>query len=279
MRKRALFVILIITAVLTCACSSAGDETPKDTTTIPTTTTPSTTTTPTATIGAVINGSIYYNGSLITEYSTAEAEIALVEVVSWQAISISYQYDNQTGSFTITGVPPGEYTPFIRIESGYPFDVESGGDFTARVSGLNPNIVVSSNTDVINADWAVVNHIHLTSPIDNQERSRAVDDEPDTLYQSQTPSTHTFEWDPVPDAASYRVTIILKDDSTNQSHTIASETITSTTYSVELDTTSGDQYYMFTVNSYNSSDELIGFFQYYYTNGSGGWFKFIVVQE
>jgi len=224
----------------------------------------------------VISGNIYYDGRLISEYSNAEAIIELVEVVSWQTTPIEYEYDTQTGSFAIVGVPPGEYTPFIRIESGYPYDVESGGDFTARISALNPNIVVHSNEDVINVEWAVVNHVHLISPIDNQERTRSVNAELDKIFPSQTQPIITFEWDSVPNTALYRVTILMKDDTANQSETIVSEPISATQYSIELDANSGNQYYMFSVNGYNSNDELVGFFQYYYTNGSGGWYKFVV---
>jgi len=100
-----------------------------------------------------------------------------------------------------------------------------------------------------------------------------------TIYNHQTHPVYTFEWEPVPDATSYRVTIILKDEGTGQSQNVVSETITSTEYSIELGTTPEGQCYMFLVYGYNSSDELIGFFQYYYTDASGGWFNFIVVPE
>ena len=241
--------------------------------------TPPIDTSTTTAVGAVISGNIRYNGKSITNYSNAEAVIELIEVQSWQAITIDYNYDPQSGSFTISGVPPGEYTPCVRIESAFPFDAESGGDFTARISSLNPNIVVTSNADSINVDWAVVNHIHLTRPIDNQQRSKSVNDQPDNLYQDKTPSALVFEWDPVPDAIAYRVTIMIKNDATGESDTIVSDTIDTTVYSTELNTTSGNDYYMFSVTAYSSSDELIGFFQYYYTNGSGGWYNFVITQE
>jgi len=177
MHKRYLLYIvtaaIIITLLLPVGCSCG-----KTTTSQRSTTTSQPTTTK---AGAVIQGFIYYNGHLITEYTDGEAIIGLVGVDSREDVSAQCQYDNQTGGFKITGVPPGEYMPSMRIESGHPFDIEAGGDFTGRVSGTNPNIVVASATDVIDNDLAVLYHIHLTNPIDNQERTRSFNDEHDNI--------------------------------------------------------------------------------------------------
>ena len=265
MRKRILLVTLFILTIFVLACSTPSNKTSIDKTL--------------TTLGAVLSGYIYYNGRIITDYTNAEAVIELIEIKSWQSISMEYKYVNKMGSFTIEGVSPGEYLPYICIESGYPFDIESGGDFTSRLSGLNPNIVVHSNTDIIQQNLSVVYQVHLTSPIDNQEITRSVNDKPETLYKLQTPSKFLFEWEPVPDAALYWVRIDLKDDNTNQTQTIADQMINTNQYSIDLDVTLENQYYMFLVYGYNSDNDLIGLFRYYYLDGDGGWYNFTVMAE
>lgn len=270
--KRTVFALILVQlAVLAGACSPPEGNEP------PASTTPSTSTCPVTVLGeAKVSGGIYYNGNPITGYTDSGAQIGLIEVEAWESIPLQSSYFPITGTYVLSGIPPGEYLPFIIIESGYPFDSESCGDFTGRLSGINPNIVISSNQDVVNMDLAVVYHLHLVSPYDNQQRRISVSDEPENIYRAQSHPEYLFEWEAVPDAANYRVTVVLKDDINNTSENIISENTGATSLSVELEATRGDEYYMFSVTGYSETGELIGLFQYYYTNGSGGWYKFVV---
>lgn len=272
MRRCVLAIILSITTILTLSCNCS--------TSTPTNTSTNTSTSTSTTIsGATISGHIYYNGKIITDYTEAEAVVRLINVDSWESVPVEYSYDKDKCYYTIKGVPPGEYITYTCIESGYPFNVESAGDFSDVLSGLNPHIIVSSATEVIQCDLSVIYHLHLTSPIDNQEITRSVNDKPEKLNQSINNSQFIFRWEPVPDATSYNVRIILKDDSTNQSITVVGEIIYTNQYLVNLDVTLENQYYMFLVYGYNNNNELIGLFRYYYTDGNGGWYNFAVISE
>lgn|GEM_PF-7092724 len=270
MKRIVIVMMLVQLAVIAGACSSPGENEPSASTT------PAPTTCPIILGEAKVMGAVYYNGNPITDYTDSGAQVGLIEVETWESVPLQSSYFPITGTYVLNGIPPGEYLPFITIESGYPFNVESGGDFTGRLSGINPNIVISSNEDVVNMDLSVVYHLHLVSPYDNQQRRISVSAEPENIYQPQSHPGYVFEWEAVPDAANYRVTVVLKDENSNTSENIVNQTTTATSLALELAATQESQYYMFSVTGYSETGELIGLFQYYYTDGSGGWYNFVV---
>ena len=103
--------------------------------------------------GARISGKIYYNGNPITNYTKANAALDLVEIRSWKSIKPAFRYNSETAEYEINNVPPGKYAPFVRIESGWPFDKESGGDYHGRISGMNKDIVVAPHSKNLNQDY------------------------------------------------------------------------------------------------------------------------------
>ena len=226
---------------------------------------------------AKINGKIYYNNEPITKYSNAQAVIELMDVTSRNNVTVNTQYNNQTGEFTIGNVPPGKYSPFVLIESGYPFDTESGGDYFSRISGLNDDIVVTSETKEVQANFKVMNVIHLTKPVDNQVQRTSAGDPPETLYKGNYgPSADNFEWDAVPGASYYQVYFLLADRNSNAKVENKSDRTIAPQYSPNLNITSPNNKYMFRVEAYSSANEHIGTFMNYYKNGSGGWFEFTI---
>ena len=237
---------------------------------------------PEAASGARIVGKIHYNNQPVSNYTKAPAVIQLMEVESRRDVPVSLDYDNQTGGFIIQGVPPGKYTPFVRLEAGYPFHVESGGDFSGRISSLNEDIVVAPGNEVISHDLKVVQVIHLKRPVDNQVCRASTNDPLETLYQSfYAPSAEVFEWDPVPGATSYAVYFDLEEgDPKNLASTkridLKSISTGLTRISPKLGVTGPNRFYMFMVQAYNAEKELIGNFRNYYKNGDGGWFEFRV---
>jgi hypothetical protein len=229
--------------------------------------------------GATITGRILYAGRPAVALSKrSDAVIELMEVSSRQRVPADVKYNPATGEFQIRDVPPGKFTPFVRLETGYPFYTESGGDFFSRLSGLNEDIVVSPYEEALTRDLQVVHVVRLTKPVDNQAVRTSTTDPPETLYQSfYAPSAEVFAWDPVPGAAYYEAWILLQDRGTGRRLDTKSYRLTTPILSPQLAVTPKDAHYMFSVNAYDSAGRLIGVFQNYFRNGSGGWFEFSVL--
>lgn len=238
--------------------------------------------------GTTISGKILYGGygsppiGVISNFTRAYAVIQLMDTENRLDIPIDFTYNNITGEYTIYNVPSGKYTPFIRLESGYPFHKLSGGDYISHLSGLNEDIIVAPHDPSINLNLNVVHSIHLKSPVNNQEERTFTSDPPEVLYrQNFHPSASVFEWEPVPGATRYEVRILLTDEDTDQKIDEKKFNTTQTTIKPNLSTNYGNTYYMFTVTAYkgNNWSDLIGEFTNYYKNGYGGWFEFKVREK
>lgn len=228
--------------------------------------------------GAKITGRIYYNGRPAAYTTRAFGVIELVEVATWRALPIDYRYDNTTSDFTILDVPAGKYTAFVRLEAGFPFDTESGGDYHARISGLNPDIVVAPQDSSLQVNLDVVQGIHLTRPVDNQHRRMNVSDPPEFFYPSlHAPSAEIFEWDPVPGAAYYQVFILTVRGIGQPPLNVIEKRLTQPQFSPGLGISPPGTEYMFRVEAHNAAGKLIGTFDNYYKDGSGGWLLFRVI--
>ncbi|MCB0589485.1 MAG: carbohydrate-binding protein [Phaeodactylibacter sp.] len=237
--------------------------------------------------GATISGQIFYGGygsppiGLLSNYSKAKAIIRLMEVETRKEVPVDFDYDPNTGNYTIYNVPSGKYTPFVKVESGYPFHKTSGGDFISYLSGLNEDIVVAPHDKNIYRGLHVVHSIHLKKPVDNQKERTFTQDPPEVLYKGPIyPSASVFEWDPVPGATAYQVRILLMDGASNTRIDEKDFNISGTSISPGLAANYGNTYYMFLVSAYYGSgwDKLIGHFSNYYKDGFGGWFIFKVVE-
>lgn len=250
-------------------------DTPTPATPPPTPETP----TPTPETGTKVSGYIRYNNDLITKYTPALASVELFDRNANTVVKDA-TYDPATGRYIFSSVPPGKYTPFVTVEDGYPFDRDSGGDYLSWISGLNPDITVAPYKTAIQADLKVFKSIHLVKPVDNQEFRTNAGDPPETMYgPGFAPSAELFEWEAVPGAASYTVTILLKDDSTGTTTSMVNTQVTSTEYRPGLSPNLLNQHYMFSVEASSSKDEKIGYFDHFYKNGHGGWFEFTLVSH
>jgi len=238
--------------------------------------------------GVTISGQILYGGygsppiGVISNYTKAYAVVQLMETENRRDIPIDFSYNNSTGKYIIRNVPSGKFTPFIRLESGYPFHKKSGGDFISFLSGLNEDIIVAPHDININRNLNVVHSIHLKRPVDNQKERTYTGDPPEVLYrQSFYPSAAVFEWEPVPGAKRYEIRILLMDGATKQKINEKNFNTTSTTMHPNLDTNHRGSYYMFSVTAFkgNNYSDKIGFFTNYYKNGFGGWFIFKVLER
>ncbi len=231
--------------------------------------------------GAKIVGKIIFNNAAASVYTKAYAVIRLIREDTLKEMPIDFQYDNQSGNFTISNVPSGKYKAYVRLEAGYPFFTESGGDFSGVWSGLNDDIAVAPHDEVIKRNLNVRQVIHLIKPLNNQETRTSVYDDFEVLRQGiYAPSADVFAWDPVPGAAYYKVNILLMSGDKTQpvsTHTridIKEYQVVTTEIRPQLRATGPSEYYSFSVNAFNAQNEAIGHYSHYYTNGSGGWFEF-----
>ncbi|HEU0204550.1 MAG TPA: carboxypeptidase-like regulatory domain-containing protein [Burkholderiaceae bacterium] len=228
---------------------------------------------------ATLSGHVLYNGRpLAATVPRADVVIDLMETDSRRIVPADVRYDRQTGDFVIRGIAPGKYTPFVRAETGYPFHIESGGDYFSRISGMNPDIVVAPHDDSLRRDLEVIQVIHLTRPVDNQARRTYAQSGPEKLYPSfYAPSAELFVWDPVPGATSYEVTILLVQRRGDRPLDIKTFEVPGTSVRPGLSVTPPNTFYMFRISAYGPSRKLLGVYQNYYHDGSGGWFEFTVV--
>jgi hypothetical protein len=252
-------------------------------TTIPTaipTTTPTAASTIIQTItqptGTRISGSILYNNEIITKYTKANVRIDLWDGNAKQTIS-DVQYDNQNGQYIFNNVPPGNYFIDATIETGYPYDRRSGGDYTSNLFPETPDIIVTSSRSEIRQDIIVKKIIRLTKPVDTQQERTMVNN-PDKLYQSSySPSAELFEWEAVPGATTYDVKFLKYEIGTQAGITQVSGGIVNTLqYHPNLQKNSPNQCYRLDIDAYNEKGEDIGHLENFYQNGWGS-FEFIVM--
>jgi len=231
--------------------------------------------------GVEISGRILYGGygnsspiGVAANYTRAYAIIQLWDTETRKEVPIDFTYDNQSGTYAMKNVPVGKFGINVRLESGYPFNKASGGDFISYLSGLNEDIVVAPYDKRISRDLKVVHSIHLKQPVDNQKERTFTTDPRETLRQSQG----NFEWEPVPGASYYEVYLYLGETGTNEFKRLVNPHKTNiTVFRADLQVTSPNTYYMFRVAAYDASGSLIGHFSNYYKNGFGGWFEFGVL--
>lgn len=238
--------------------------------------------------GATITGYIMYGGygskpiGIASNYTKAFATILLIDSENRKDIPVDITYNNSTGKYIMQNVPSGKFTPFVRLEAGYPFYKKSAGDYISHLSGLNEDIVVAPHDKHIHRNLNVVKSIHLKRPVDNQKERKSTNDDLEILYkQNYHPTASVFEWEPVPKATRYNVRILLKDNSTGTTKSIQNFNTTKTKISPNLDVNYGDTNYMFLVYAYkgNNYNDLIGEFTNFYKNGHGGWFEFKIEEK
>ena len=195
-------------------------------------------------------------------------------------VPIAFEYNNQTGEYSIYNVPSGQFQPWIRLESGFPYHKKSAGDFSSSLSGLNKEIPVPPHEKKIHRDLYVTYLIHLTRPVDNQKERNFVGDPPEELYESfYGPNASVFEWEPVPGATRYEVYISLNHRTTNKRLDLKKIETQQTWIRPKLKVNKENTYYMFSVTAYkgNQWNDYIGGFRNFYKNGHGGWFEFKVI--
>jgi hypothetical protein len=91
------------------------------------------------------------------------------------------------------------------------------------------------------------------------------------------PSADTFEWDPVPGAASYQAVVLTVPRPGQPPLQVIEKRLTQPRFSPGLGVSTPGTQYMFRVEAYNEANKHIGTFNDYYIDGSGGWLLFTVI--
>ena len=219
---------------------------------------------------AIIKGLITYNGKPV---------VGLTRVLGrffggsrpGPVFAETTAYDPNTGSYSIFNVPSGEFSFCVQFDAAEPFNDRSGfgGDFAGCAK-----VVVPESQAVVERDIRVVQDIHLISPVDNQKELGAIGG-PSVRYP-QGPIL--FLWEPVPLAATYRITIDIYQESPYQRVANVIKTTTTTTeFRPSLSLSQPNQRYQFVADAYSSEGTRLSNLRIPYTNGWSIDYRFRVV--
>ncbi len=227
----------------------------------------------------IIQGTIIYNNAPVSNYTTAIAKLIRFYDANTNAnVNVNFQYNNGTGQFTISNVPPGVYRLSLYIDAAMPFGELSPGDYNDSWSGMNGNIGVPNNVNVIQYNHNVKYNIHLKNPIDlSNYKINTTSALPEVYQSSKSPSAEIFEWYPVPGATSYQLYFMLFEgnpqNAVNAKRVDLKEyKISQTTIKPNLQTAVGNRYWSVDISAFNAGNKKIGSLTYFYNDGFGeGW--------
>jgi len=209
-----------------------------------------------------LEGRILFGNKAITEYTSNNVNFWFTDETAGTSIDNAFTtYDNQTGTYGVSGLPNGPVSISLTIhETGevatFPGNFRSWS--TVDLSTLSEN-------EASNYDLKMSKIIHLTKPFDNSG------------YASWTPpypqhdSPLLFQWDPITGATRYDISIAKYGDSLNSfMEYVIQQSTTSTSIECTL-TSSGDQNdYQFSVHAYNAGNDMVGYYMTTYNGGGYG---------
>ena len=221
---------------------------------------------------------VRYNGEPISDFldgvpevtltlrsaSTGEREKPLLLIYHGIVVPpAEVRWDDTAGLFVVSNVVPGEYSANTSIDSqgdGYP----TPGDYTGSAGFFT----VGEDTFAI-AELNVSQYLRVTAPFDSET---GIEDRTD--IKSFPTGRLLFEWDPIPEATQYRVTVNETSDVWGgEIRSIVSESITTNSWLSDLPPNEPDQHYTFEVEAFNEANEpsafLIG--RSLVVFESGGW--------
>jgi len=220
-----------------------------------------------------LQGRILFNKKVITEYTSNNVKFWFRNETTGKSIDNAVAiYDNQTGTYTISGLPNGPIGISLSIHetgesSTFPGNFRS---FTGvDLSTLSPSEATSYDIEIAKI-------IHLTEPFDN------------AWYASNNPpypehgSPLLFVWKPITGADHYDVLIQkYKDSPYAFVEEVVKQSTTSTSISFTLKSSEANSFlgysqthYEFSVRAYNADNNEIGFHMTSYMNGHGWDYRF-----
>ena len=211
--------------------------------------------------GFQLEGRIFFGNKPITEYTSNEVKFWFLDDTAGTSIDNAFtSYDNQTGTYGVSGLPNGPVGISLSIhETGevatFPGNFRSWS--TVDLSAL-------SDAEAASYDLNLSKIIHLTKPFDNSG------------YASWTPpytqhdSPLLFEWDPVTGATRYDVTVEKRSDSPYAiMETVIEQSTTSASIECTLTSSGDNDHYAFTVYGYNDDNDMVGYYMTTYQGGEG----------
>ncbi len=212
---------------------------------------------PPVAVTGTISGTVNFNGANITTY-TNEAVVLWVRDSSNNVPSLlSYTYDNTDGTYTITDLPPENYSIQVYIDdSKTPPDA---GYFPGDFYGWNEGpFEVIAGQDTGPTTLSCNKLVHLTAPIDNAP--------PPLPSPSSSPHTVplTFQWDEIWDVAwgnppaglTYNPRIYRIDETDGSLVTVFNQTVTDTSVTVALSDSAPNEHYEFVVYAKNDQTTI-----------------------
>lgn len=211
-----------------------------------------------------ITGYIYYNNEPFPHQNTTITG----ENPHWDSIDVVY--DNQTGMYTTSNDIHGEYYFEVFVDASEPYGTGEGygGDYF----GYSYVYIPFGSTE-LNANISVTQIIHLISPVDNHEEIGSSYYDIDELTQNEL----IIEWESLPEASSYSVSVSLYNESNYYLESVYSETFTNNSVKLNLPVNEVGEYYRLYLYAYNEDSERIGRLYTAYPTGSRSRYMFKIV--
>ena len=213
-----------------------------------------------------LEGMILFGNKAITEYTSKDVTFWFRDETAGTSIDNAFTvYDNQTGTYGVSGLPNGPVGISLSIhETG---DVATfPGNFR---SWSTVDLSTLSDAEAASYDLNISKIMHLTKPFDNSG------------YASWTPpypqhdSPLLFQWNPITGATRYDVTIEKRSDSLyTLMETVIEQSTTSASIECTLTSSGGNDHYEFTVYGYNDDNDMVGYYMTTYHSGEGWDYRF-----
>ena len=208
--------------------------------------------------GFQLEGRILFGNKAITEYTSNNVNFWFTDETAGTSIDNAFTtYDNQTGTYGVSGLPNGPVSISLTIhETGEV--VTFPGNFKDTTTF---DLSALSDTEAASYDLQISKIIHLTKPFDNSGYTSW----PPPYPQYDSPLF--FQWDAITGATRYKIVIVKYGDSPNSfMEYVIQQSTTSTSIECTLTSSGDNDHYGFEVYGYNDDNDKVG---HYYTTYIG----------
>ena len=197
-----------------------------------------------------LEGRILFGNKAITEYTSNNVNFWFTDETAGTSIDNAFTtYDNQTGTYGVSGLPNGPVSISLTIhETGEV--VTFPGNFKALIT---VDLSTLSDTEAASYDLQILKIIHLTKPFDNSGYTSW----PPPYPQYDSPLL--FQWDTITGATRYDISIAKYGDSPNSfMEYVIQQSTTSTSIECTLTSSGDNDHYQFKVYGYNDDNDKVG---------------------
>ena len=223
----------------------------------------------TTTSGAVVTGTIHFNGLPLPEFTDKTPRIWAFPwgEGDWESgdyPEIDTSYDVDTGEYQLAGLPPGgEYTVGFYVDAAEPFDGKLGFpyDLTDWVAIDVPEFQTTAQSQI-----HLPQVIHLLTPVDSSTPLVHPEDAVDSYA-----GPLLFTWEAIEGADSYELLVTAHRDDNHFSagrQVVFDESTPNTTLEVSLPPSGEGEWYGLELSAYNEGGKQVG---HLLSNHGGGW--------